>query len=149
MHGVPLCGHNGAEAHVEIFLPAHERTVRAAEGHIRKVIRKADGKGGKLLFFRRVKQVHIAREPRAAEAGAGRKGGKQARIIRQTEVRCGSRFCGKMACALKRRTVQAVRRRIGKGDGFVEIRRGDPVKGDIGKAAEDQAVRFVKGRLCE
>ena len=39
--------------------------------------------------------------------------------------------------------------RIGKGDGFVEIRRGDPVKGDIGKAAEDQAVRFVKGRLRE
>ena len=60
LHRFLLCGHNGEEAHVEIFLPPHERPIRTTKRHIGEFAFKENGKCGKLLFRRRIEQVHIA-----------------------------------------------------------------------------------------
>ena len=124
LHRFLLCGHNGEEAHVEIFLPPHKRPIRAAKRHIGEFAFKENGECGELLFRCRIEQVHIAREPCIAKTAAGCKGGKQARIIRKAEAARRFRaaflrsacFHRKRNRALRRRAVQAACRRIGEGD---------------------------------
>ena len=78
--------HNRKEAHVEILLPANERSIRAAKSQIGQIVFQKDCKRRKLLFRDRVQQVYIAAKARAAKTAAFLERAKQARILCQAET---------------------------------------------------------------
>lgn len=69
-HRLPLRGHRAFKGHVKVLLPANKGRVRAAKGHNARAVASYKQRGGKLLFFLRLKVRGEALERYIAEARA-------------------------------------------------------------------------------
>ena len=68
-----LCGHGGHEGHVEIFFPADDGIIGAAEGEIHAAVAAADAQRRKLYFGFCVQRAAVAAQTHLAEPA--RRGG--------------------------------------------------------------------------
>ena len=77
----PLGRYLGGKAHIEIFLPADDRGIRAAEGNERRTRWRHESHSGKLLLIRLIKAADIAHHAHRSKALALHNRAQQQAIV--------------------------------------------------------------------
>ena len=134
-HRVPLRRNLGFKAHVEVFLPADDGVIRAAEGDKRPPFAQQIGHGGKLFFLLGIDLVDVADQADIPKPRALHQRGEQLSIL--PDVVRQRRFIPFV-------DLQQLLRRVTQGNPLVKRIPRDVIVGHIRQIAQQQRVHVAQ-----
>ena len=134
VHRQPLGRNHLPVAHVEVFLPAHQRIVRSPEADVDAAVVQKPGRRRELGVLLRDKLIPIAHQLCLAKPGAVRRRPEQLQVILPP------------AAILPIRQPEEFLRSLTQGDRRIRLLGRLPLPADVGQRGENQRIDVV-GRV--